>query len=479
MRPLSHSLLRLLLVAASGAAYALPFPPFDLPGVAWLVLAPLFWACATATPARAAGLGVVWTTVATLALGYWLPDTIARFFEVPAGLGWLALLGLAWVPAGLPIAACCAWLAWTARRGALGPLGIAAAFALTEFARSSGWPPLPYALLATAALPEGLVQALDALGGFGVGLLVAGAAALVATALTPSLRTRRAALEAGALVLLVFLAFAHGERQLARSFADGEALSVAIVQPGGVDKASDAVRGRGAVLLTESLRGRGTDLVVWPEHAVGSYLRENTPETEDVRAVSRELSGDLLLGAPHYRYAQPEARYFTSAFLMRGGELVGRHDKTRLVPFAEAAYEPGRRLRTLASAKAPVGALLCAEILFPGVPRGLARAGAELLANPSNDAWLPAPAAAHLLRIAQLRAVENRRPLLRATPTGFSAVIDAHGRVLIASRRGAVEVIEARVAPSRNETLTQRLGDWPVGLAALVVLATTRRKKHA
>jgi apolipoprotein N-acyltransferase len=236
---------------------------------------------------------------------------------------------------------------------------------------------------------------------------------------------------------------------------------------------------RHAVALeeTRALVGGGLDLVVWPEHAVGFYLRERTPEREALLALSRALPADLLLGGPHYRYAEPEPRYFASAFLLGHGELRGRHDKTRLVPLAEVAYAEGERLVPLAGDHARVGALVCAELLFPGVARELARGGAEILANPSNDAWLAPVASEHLLRVARLRAIENRRPLVRATPTGVSAVIDAHGVVRSRTGFGSAQVLEAPLRASRATTLVQRFGDWPawggLGLVALTTLQGT------
>lgn len=83
----------------------------------------------------------------------------------------------------------------------------------------------------------------------------------------------------------------------------------------------------------------------------------------------------------------------------------------------------------LPGARARLGAFLCAELLDASVARALVRDGAELLVNPANDSWVSPAASAHLLQIAALRAIENRRALVRATSTGFSAVIDAHGAV--------------------------------------------------
>jgi apolipoprotein N-acyltransferase len=478
-----------LLAAASGGAYSLAFPPHDLAGVAGVALVPLFAAAACLAPLRAAGAGLAWSVVATLCVGAWLPGTIARFFEIPSALGWLALAGLALATVGGPLAALCAWISWSARAGVAGPLALGAAFGLTEIARAGGWPPLPWAFLGAGALPEPFVQAADAVGVNGLSILAAGANAALAALFVPRLRTRRAALETIALAALVALCVAHGRSQLERRFADGPLLSVAAVQPGlapGAGRAGVVLQER-ALELTRSVQDRRHDLVVWPEHALDAYLRERTPASETVRALSRDLDGDLLLGGPHWRFAEPEPRYFTSAFLLHHGEIHGRHDKTRLVPVAEARYEPGGRPRVLAGSRARVGAFVCAELVFPSVARELARGGAEILANPSNDAWLAPVASEHLLRLARLRAIENRRPLVRATPTGVSALIDAHGAVLARSGFGSAQVLEAPLRGSRATTLVQRLGDWPAwGALALVALTTLQatlahrsRRNHA
>jgi apolipoprotein N-acyltransferase len=470
----------LALAGAAGLAYALAFPPFELPGAAWLVLAPLFAGAAALPPARAAAAGLVWSLAATLAVTAWLPDTLARVFGLPAPAGWLALCGIALAPVGLAMAALGAWLSWAARRGCASPLAMGAAFALAELARAHAWPPAPWALLGASALPEALLGSADLVGGYGLGLLVASCNAALACALVPALRSRRAAAEALALALVVAALCAYGSRgtEPAAAGAPGARLRVAVVQPGAAAAGEDPAPPAATLALTRALRDRGHDLVVWPENALGGFLRERTPGAERVLALSRELPGELLLGGAHYRYGEPEPTYFTSAFLLRAGALVARHDKTRLVPFAEAGYAPGERARVLAGERARFGALVCAELLYPGVARELARQGAELLANPSNDAWLAPAASEHLLRVARLRAVENARALLRSTPTGVSAVVDARGRVLARTGSAGPAVLEAAVPASDHATLTQRLGDWPAALAALGVAGATFRGRR-
>jgi apolipoprotein N-acyltransferase len=116
-----------------------------------------------------------------------------------------------------------------------------------------------------------------------------------------------------------------------------------------------------------------------------------------------------------------------------------------------------------------IGAFICWEAMYPELVREFALAGAEVLANLSNDAWFgdAAPARLHL-DTAALRAIENRRYLLRATATGLSAVIDPYGRTVTESRLREAEVLSATIRPSGAHTPYQRWGD-AVALAALAL----------
>jgi apolipoprotein N-acyltransferase len=173
-------------------------------------------------------------------------------------------------------------------------------------------------------------------------------------------------------------------------------------------------------------------------------------------------------------------------FLVRHGKLAGRYDKLRLVPFAEEdqlgwlashnrlVYESGRRLSVLPTATARVGAFVCFEAMYPDFVRGFARQGAEVLANPSNDDWFDhAIPARYMLDMASVRAIENRRYLVRPTTTGFSAVIDPHGRTVARSDFGTPAILTASIYPSRVQTPYQLWGDavsW-LAIAAVVVVS--------
>lgn len=486
-----------LACAASGIIYglALHLEPAALRApLGLLALVPLLACAARTTPGRAALLAVPWTLAATAVVAAWFPATLERFFGFSAGeaaLGWLALALLVNLP---PYAAFAAWLAWRARRLPLAPLTVSGAWLLAEWARAGAGPvPNPYALLGASQVGTPLDQVAELVGVFGVGALAASASALAAAPFAPALRGRRPVFAMGLAAALLVLAFAFGVARLGHDFgASGERLRVVVVQPGLVPAREDPDAARRLetqlALSREALDFR-PDLLFWPEYAVEFYPREDGPERRRFFAEAAALGTDLIFGGPHYRNARPEPEYYASLFLLRDGALAGRYDKRRLVPFAEydplarlrldtdfagARYAPGRAARPLEARTASVGGFLCSEVLFPGVARALAGAGATLLANPSNDGWFTAEAPArHQLWSAQLRAIENRRAVVRATSDGYSAVIDARGRVVVASGRGTAEVLRAAVRPSHAVTWHQRVPYAPLAVAALAVAASS------
>jgi apolipoprotein N-acyltransferase len=482
--------------AGSAALYAFLFPPFDLGWLAPAVLAPFFWAVAGAQPLRAAGLGFFWATLATAGVAWWLPRMLGAYFGLGPVASVVGLAGIGLLTVGPFVAAFAAWLAWRWRRAAPSAVAVGAAWALVEFARTYAPIRSPFGLLAYGA-PEPLTQLADLAGPWGLGALLAACALALARVARAGLRdpgARRTL--AGALIALA-LAALYGQWRLTQRFDEGDLLRVAVVQGalvkerGWDDGLAGANLERYLALTREAMATRPA-LVFWPEFALDFYLAERTAPGAHLRAQLQALGVELVTGANHYELTDGGTRYYNSVFALGAdGRLRGRYDKTQLVPFAESAplgprwaaedlpYTPGASLQPLPARAARIGAFLCGEALFPEVPRALARAGAELLANPSNDHWFQAPAGAEQqLRAARMRAIESRRWLVRPTTTGFSAVIDPQGRVVARSGFGGAEVLTAEVRRSRAVTPAQRVGDAPLGAALAIVLWSSARGAH-
>jgi apolipoprotein N-acyltransferase len=132
-----------------------------------------------------------------------------------------------------------------------------------------------------------------------------------------------------------------------------------------------------------------------------------------------------------------------------GGELLGKYDKAHLVPYGEYTpfkdylpflgkmvehvgdFKPGTKGQTLNMQGRKLGVQICYEIIFPALSRVMVQNGAALLITITNDAWYGTTAGPYQhFSLAVLRAVENRRALVRAANTGISGFIDPAGRLL-------------------------------------------------
>jgi apolipoprotein N-acyltransferase len=409
-------------------------------------------------------------------VAWWFGPMLSRFFQIPPALGAAGFVaaGVVWI--GLYTAAFAAWVAWLARRRAAGPLLVAAGWVACELARSRVWVGCPWALAAysQAGAPR-LLQIADAAGPYGVGWLVAAVNASVAGLVEPALRPRRPWPSVAAVALALAATLVYGGWRLGRSYGTGEPFQVAVVQGG--EEPRSPTRGGEArvatyVTLTRGALAAHPRLVVWPENAFEGFLQEGSAARDAVLALSRDSGADVILGGPYYTWRGSGPRFRNAVFLVRDGRLAGRYDKFHLVPFAERRYEPGPGPQVLYTAVGPVGAFVCFEAMYPERVRGFAARGAVLLANLSNDAWLGAASAAeHHLAMAALRAVENRRWLVRATTTGISAVVDPRGRITARTRYDGSGILVAPVRVSAARTPYQRWGDAGAWTAMSIAIA--------
>jgi apolipoprotein N-acyltransferase len=245
-------------------------------------------------------------------------------------------------------------------------------------------------------------------------------------------------------------------------------------------------------------------LVLWPEAAVIDPMLDerDNPVAQMEAAMVREGVGraigrrDILLtGGVAYR--STTGRRVTSAtnsvFVVDGsGRISGKYDKAHLVPYGEylpmrpilsaigisqlvpgdVDTDPGPGPRTLPLPNGlRVGMQVCYEIIFSGEVVGPGPRP-DFIFNPSNDAWFGAWGPPQHLAQARLRALEEGLPVLRATPTGISAVVDANGRVLQSLPWRVAGVIDATLPAGKPPTLFARLGNIaPFLFAGLLVLA--------
>jgi apolipoprotein N-acyltransferase len=281
-----------------------------------------------------------------------------------------------------------------------------------------------------------------------------------------------------------------------------------IVQPniGQEQKWSPEFAARNLLRLGELSRApgpAGPRLLIWPEAAVTEPLQDERRllgYQHEVLQTRRQVQAllaptDLLLtGGITVQSADgfSASRATNSVFAITpDGRILARYDKAHLVPYGEYLpmrpllsaiglsrlapgdldFDPGPGPRTIDIAGiGRVGFQLCYEIIFSGeVVDPFDRPG--FIFNPSNDAWFGAWGPPQHLAQARLRALEEGLPIVRATPTGISAIVDAHGRLLHSIPYREAGVIDARLPRPAEPTLFSHLGNWAPMIFALLLVA--------
>ena len=500
----------------SSALFGLAFPPGGLRPLAFICLVPLLLALRSGGVARAVGLAWLWAVTSAWAIAPFFASSIARYYERPLWVGLLAGMLIFTVMASLYyMAFALIDRALTRRFTLVQPLLVAAAWTSVELARgrlftgSSFLIGNPWGLLGYTHASGSLAQVAAWTGVYGIGFAIAAVNAGLAGYLEawrdPERSTRPAAW-AALLAAFPALAFALGGGLVLRaapSTSEG-LIEVAVVQ-------GDVAVGRRWLseyfgkhldlyigLTQRAIREGSPRTIVWPESAVSFFLEAEPLYRGAIARVLAAGDVELLAGGPG-RDGDAQAPIFNSVFLVApGGRITARYDKQILLPFSEffpfrsaglmqrrvdgvRTYSPGAPdAAPLDTRLGRAGLLICNEAMLPEVARARARAGAEILISPSNDSWIAGEGfAEHMLAVVGLRAIEQRRYLVRASTSGPSAVVDPWGRVPVRTPAQRPSLLLGGVRPEQKLTPYARLGDAFAAACTLVVGAALVRRALA
>ncbi len=492
----------LALPAAMAAAGALQTLALEHTAAWWLpllTLALLVAALDGAAPRRAAWLGWSYGTGWLAAGVWWLFISMHRYGGLPAPLAALAVLALAAALSLYLAAACAAYARW--RGGdALDPIFFAALWLLAELARGVLFTGFPWAASGYTQVDAPLAALAPWLGVYGMGAVLAAAAAALARAV----RTRGRAWggAAAAAALLAALPWWPGD------FTQGHGeISVALLQTNVSQDEKFAAEHMPQTLawVGRELLAARADLVVGPETAVPllpGQLEEFAPGLwAGLLAHFAQPGRAALVGLPLGDY---DIGYTNSVAGLGAASGAGggfyRYDKWHLVPFGEFIPRGFRWFTelmniplgdfnrgvpnppSLAVGAQRVGPNICYEDLF-GEELALRFADPDraptVLANLSNMGWFGRSSAiVQHLNISRLRALELQRPMIRATNTGATAVVDHLGRVQALLPPHTRGVLQARVQGRQGLTpyarWASRAGLWPLLALALLGLAARR-----
>ncbi|WP_074204889.1 apolipoprotein N-acyltransferase [Parasphingorhabdus marina] len=489
----------------AGGLSATGFAPLDLWPVTLLCLALWMAVVLQADSRRTAALSGWLFGVGHFVVGLnWIARAFTYQSAMPEWLGYFAVVALSLYLAVYPaLTALGAW--WLGKKH---PVALMLAFAgfwiFTEWLRSwvfSGfiWNPLGSVLLPLGQLPF----LTKYVGSYGLSAI----AVIAAAALLLAFRSQWKLALPTALVLAVPSVITK-DSVFYTPGPPADRPDIIVVQPniGQQDKwqagyEAENLRKLASLTVREDDRPR---LLFWPEAAIPDYLEDGYPRRyyrhrpEFVRQQLASLMkpGDmLLLGGLKLEFDEAGERAIgarNSVFAMDAtGELTGRYDKNHLVPYGEYLpmrpvltaiglsrlvpgdfdFWPGPGPQTLDLGEfGKAGLQICYEIIFSGrVVDQSSRP--DFIFNPSNDAWFGDWGPPQHLAQARLRAIEEGLPVIRSTPTGISAVINANGIVEHQVAMGVAGKIDAPLPSSARPTLFSRHGNiLALGLALFLLI---------
>jgi apolipoprotein N-acyltransferase len=485
----------------SGLLYWLAFAGMDVWPLAFVAWVPLVVAMHRQSVRRATLLGWLAGVTMNVAGFFWLQQMLQNFSGFPAPICFFFVLVV------------CAY-----QGGRIGLLGW-----LYGRASARGWPAMPvfaaafvasellYPLLfpwyyaATVHQVPLLVQLADVGGPILVGLVLVAANLAVAELALARLERRKpvvGTLASGAVVT----AFACAYGQLRIGAVDAMAQAAPAAKVGVVQANMGLMEKRSS--FDEGLRrhldesheledGAHVDFVVWSETSAMRAVSDDSYRQQLRAGVARRIGAPAIFGAVVIKDVPDDRRYVlynTAVSSDAAGDITSRYDKQYLLTCESfpvlykwspnsGHFSPGTSLDPLLvpvdGETHRVTPLICYEDILPRFTNDAVRhADPDLLVNMTNDAWFGDTTEPwEHLALAQFRAVEHRRFLVRGTNSGISAVVDPVGRVVAHTSPFKEEALAATIHWMHPHTVYEVLGDWPWLLVsvALVVGAFRRR----
>jgi len=257
--------------------------------------------------------------------------------------------------------------------------------------------------------------------------------------------------------------------------------------------------------LSQKAQAQGAQLIIWPEFSVPLCFSCNYGLYQDFKEALfefvQETNCTLLLGTNETTGTLDDLHYHNTTLCLSPNLSTSQYYKMHLVPFGEytpykkifffiekmthaiGEITPGTQYSLHKFEGEKFGSPICYEIIFPNLVRKFAKKGANFIVTITNDGWYGKSSAPYQhFSMAVLRAVENRRYLLRAATTGISGIIDPSGRIISQSELMTQTYLTGRITPSRKLTIYTRYGDilplFSLTLSGLFLILTMIKRIH-
>jgi len=492
------------LALIAGTLITLSLAPFNIWPLGLLSLFLLNCLLDALTPKQAAwrgwwfgvglfGTGISWVYVS-------IHDFGAASLPLAGGLTAAFALALAILHAGLGYG----YARWIRPLCLGSTFGFAAWWALWEWTRVWLLTGFPWLFVGYAHLTTPLSGWAPVVGIFGIGFIVALSAAAIAQSLSGFKRVLPA-------LIASFVCWIAGAalQHIAWTQPKDDPVRIALVQANIPQLMKwDREQYLATLELYRSLSAplwERARIVIWPEAAITSFYDNAKGFLDSQSALARQNGSSLITGIPTLEPASPksspaDARAYNSAVAMDGDNTRFYH-KRHLVPFGEyvplenqlrgviqffdlpmSDFAAGPTQQSLLVAGGiHFATSICYEVVYPDIAR--ATPDSDALLTISNDAWFGhSIGPLQHLQMAQMRALESGRPMIRATGNGITALIDERGRITERLPQFETAVLLGTFQPMTGMTPFARTGTWPsivfCGLVLAVTAGLSRRRRY-
>lgn len=492
--------MRVAAAVASGLLLAFSRPNFDYSFLALVGLVPLFLAWRDRGAAGSAALAFVAGVVYYAFVVSWTWSlAVAAFVFLPC------VMAAVWALAG-------AVIGWLRGRGVINPWVVAAVWVLGDATIGRfpfggfSWGELGYAFAAPAP-----ARAVASVGGLAlVTYLVVALNAFLADLVVAARRVDGRRIlwgEVGVAAIAIAVVAATVTQATPRI---GDDLRVALVQ--GNDLNRDLTQAEldarylpnSHFALAETITDP-VDLIVFPESSMDADPRTDPYLHDRLAEIAIEHDAWVLANSSEIESDDGKRLRNLNVLFSPAGEVVGEYAKRHLVPFGEIVYfrglaeaivpaikeqiprdyEPGTTDGLFDLDGTEIATVICFESAFGPQIRPLVADGAEVIVvSTNNRSYRRSANSAQHLAIGQMRTAETGRPLVQASISGISAVVDVDGVVHGRTELFENSVVETTVGSVTGQTPYVKYGEWVLGVSALIVLvglifAVRRRRKRS
>jgi apolipoprotein N-acyltransferase len=486
----------------SGILLVFCFPTFDLYLIAWAALVPFFVSLYDKTPKEAFKAGFLLGIPYFFGTLYWIYHSINHFGGVSLP-GSIALVVLLCLYLSIYPAVFGFLFTITIRNTKLPALFIAPVFwAVLEFLRSYLFTGFPWSSIGYSQYKFlTVIQIADVTGIYGVSFLVIAVNGLLADIFIMRKRSKdmplfplsHTIIGAAVLTVMLVITVIYGQVRL-REERPGIPITASIVQ-GNIeqDKKWDTAYQHAVMETYKDLSLKAVSvkpsMIIWPETAVPFMFNEDKYYTEELTDFQNQLGTYLLFGSVLMKGKSGErSQLSNSAVLLDDiGKVTYVYDKIHMVPFGEYVplqkllffinklvagigdYTAGERYVRAVTPFGDFATLICYEIIFPGLVRKFYANGGDFMVTITNDAWFGRTTGPYQhFSIAVFRAVENRKPLIRAANTGISGFIDSNGRIIAATGLFERVLLTEQLKTDSTRSFYSKYGDLFTYLCIIV-----------